>query len=403
MSSPQDSSRILDKDLGTPSIEDDTEPRPYKNRGVRRVNIQPYDYSVRSLMDMVVDGDLILNPDYQRKYRWDDAKASRFIESLILNIPVPVVYLSEEADTRYTIIDGQQRLVSLLRFTRPEEAEILFKQQNIKPLNLSGLQVREDLNDKSFRELEIIDRNSLQKRHVRCICILNESDSALKYEVFERLNTGSIKLTPQEIRNCIYRGSFNDLLSETSKNKQFQDLIKLPEKDKHNMKDMELVLRFYAYRDFASDYNDNLNEYLNEYMEQNRVISDARKYDLLKIFNETIELIYKILGPGIAFRKPYDRENPNDGRWYKNQINAAIYDSQMINYSLLPSSDKLSDTLIESIREATFSVFSNDKYWNAISYGTSLKGRVKTRVEKLYEYLSELEIPISSLKETIKR
>jgi len=380
-------------------IEDNIDETPYRNKGTRRVQTQPYDYAVRSLMDMVVDGDLILNPDYQRNYRWDDEKASRFIESLILNIPVPVVYLGEEPDTSLTVIDGQQRLSSLLRFTRPQELDILFKDDgvDIKPLVLTGLKVRADLNDKNFRELPITDRNALQKRHIRCICILNESDAALKYEVFERLNTGSVELTPQEIRNCTHRGPFNQLLLELAQNSNFQELIALSKKRQHTMKDAELILRFYSYRDLSPDYNENFTEYLNEYMEDHRNISAGLKHELSKIFTKTVDLIYKILGPGIAFRKPWDRDSPEDGRWTLTSINGAIYESQMINYSLLPPIDALNETQIGDIKKATLEVFSDEKYWESISYGTATKSRVIRRASILHAKFSEI-VPTSPLK-----
>lgn len=206
-------------------VEESIENIPYRNKEPRRVQTQPYDYAVRSLMDMIVDGDLLLNPDYQRNYRWDDEKASRFVESLVLNIPVPVIYLSEEPDTTLTVIDGQQRLASVLRFTRPDELAPLFSSIPIESLTLNGLRLRSDLNGRTFRELPLEDRNALQKRHIRCIVILSESDPTLKFEVFERLNTGSVELTDQEIRNCVHNGSFNDLLLKAARDPKYQELI----------------------------------------------------------------------------------------------------------------------------------------------------------------------------------
>ncbi|MBD1995602.1 DUF262 domain-containing protein [Leptolyngbya sp. FACHB-541] len=296
-------------------VEEDIENSPYRSKAARRVQTQPYDYAVRSLMDMIVDGDLILNPDYQRKYRWDDEKASRFVESLLLNIPVPVLYLSEEPDTKLTVIDGQQRLASLLRFTRPDELNPLFSSIPLQSLTLQGLRVLSDLNGKTFRELSQEDRSSLQKRHIRCMVILNESDPMLKFEVFERLNTGSVELTDQEVRNCIQNGPFNKLLLESASNTKCQELIELPKKTRSNMKDAELVLRFFAYRDLSKDYNSNYTEYLNEYMDENRKISTARYEELLNLFNKTVDLLYQILGPRVAFRRPRNRSNPPEGGW----------------------------------------------------------------------------------------
>jgi len=341
-------------------------------------------------MDMIVDGDLILNPDYQRKYRWDDEKASRFVESLLLNIPVPVLYLSEELNTKLTVIDGQQRLASLLRFTKPNELNPLFSSIPLQPLVLQGLRVLSELNGKTFRELSQEDRSSLQKRHIRCMVILNESDPMLKFEVFERLNTGSVELTDQEVRNCIQNGPFNNLLIEAASDTKYQELIELPKKTRSNMKDAELVLRFFAYRDLSKDYNDNYTEYLNEYMDENRKISTARYKELLNLFKNTVELIYQILGPRVAFRRPRNREDlPNSG-WAHTYINGAIYESQMIAYSCLPAHDKLSLEQVELIRDATFKTFNKDNYWNSIFQGTAQSRKVKRRTQTLYSSLKEI-------------
>ncbi|GAB4367559.1 MAG: hypothetical protein Kow00121_05950 [Elainellaceae cyanobacterium] len=371
-------------------VEEGIENSPYRSKAARRVQTQPYDYAVRSLMDMIVDGDLILNPDYQRNYRWDNEKASRFVESLLLNIPVPVLYLSEEPDTKLTVIDGQQRLASLLRFTRPDELDPLFSSIPLEPLTLQGLRVRSDLNDKTFRELSQEDKSSLQKRHIRCMVILNESDPTLKFEVFERLNTGSVQLTDQEVRNCIQSGPFNDLLLKAASNPKYQELIGLPKKTQKSMKDAELVLRFFAYRDLSKDYNDNYTEYLNEYMDEHRKISTARYQDLLNLFNRTVELVYQILGPRVAFRRPRNRENLPESGWAHTYINGAIYESQMIVYSCLPEYDELSSEQVELIRNATYQTFNNDSYWNSIFQGTAQLRKVKRRTQSLYLSLKEV-------------
>ncbi len=372
-------------------VEDLMEDRPYRKKEARKVQTQPYDYAVRSMMDMVVDGDLLLNPDYQRNYRWDDEKASRFVESLLLNIPVPVIYLSEEPDTTFTVIDGQQRLSSLLRFIRPEEVETVFKDDiEIEPLILKNLRVRSDLNDKSFKELSREDKSALQKRHMRCIVILNESDLALKFEVFERLNTGSVKLTDQEIRNCIHRGNFNSLINDLSKNHKFQELISLPKKHQKDMKSAELVLRFFAYRELPPDYNENYTEFLNEYMDENRVIGASKRDSLNNLFENSINCLYDILGPGIAFRKPWNRQNPMEGRWTHTSINGAIYESQMIVYSCLPNRQAITSDKMEEIRNKTFEIFADDGYWDAVSQGTATKARVLKRSLKLHDKLKEV-------------
>jgi hypothetical protein len=375
------------------SIEDENiEDIPYRSQDPRRLNTQPYDYAVRGLMDMIVEGDLKINPEYQRNYRWSDTQASRFVESLLLNIPVPVIYLNEEKDTKLTVIDGQQRLASLLRFIKPEELEVnpLFNSMFLKPLVLRELKVLSQLNGRTIRELSPEDRSTLLKRHIRCIVILNESDSMLKFEVFERLNTGSVNLTDQEVRNCIYNGPLNDLLIKAAQYEKYQELIKLPSTEQNNMKDAELVLRFFAYRELPEYHSGNYTEYLNYYMEEHRIISNARYQELLNIFEKTVNLCHGILGAGIAFRKPDNRENPLNSGWAKNFINGAIYDSQMIIYSFLPELDQLSSENIEQIRNATYQAFADDDYWKSISGGTARSTQIKRRITSLYNSIAEV-------------
>ncbi|HFK2006789.1 TPA: DUF262 domain-containing protein [Pseudomonas aeruginosa] len=358
---------------------------PYEPVGERKVLIQQYDYAVRTLMDMVIEGELTLDPDYQRQYRWSDDKASRFIESILLNIPVPVVYLAEEPDGSFSVIDGQQRLTSLFRFLKPGELASVFEDVGLEELTLEGLKVRSELNGKKYMELHRVDRSAIAKRAMRCIVVLNESDSTLKFEVFERLNTGSASLTDQEVRNCIYRGSLNSLIKKLARNAKFQEMISLPSSSRRDMKDAELILRFFSYRALsdAAEYSDNYTEYLNSYLEENREISDSVCDQLEGLFESTIDLIYDSLGPGVAFRKPADRNNPEASGFAQNLINGAIYESQMISFSRLIEAGASA----EDVREKALSAFSDDDYWGALFSGTAQKSKALRRSSVLTDLL----------------
>lgn len=359
-------------------IEDIEPEEPYEAVGERKVLIQQYDYAVRTLMDMITEGDLIVDPDYQRNYRWPDSKASRFIESIALNIPVPVLYMAEEADGTFSVIDGQQRLTSLFRYFRPSELESVFPGKLLEELVLEGLQVRSDMNGRKFVDLNRTDRSVLAKRPIRCIVVLNESDSTLKFEVFERLNTGSASLTDQEVRNCIYRGSYNKLIKKLAANEKFRELIALPDNSSNMMKDAELVLRFFAYRELSedADYSDNYAEFLNTHMEESREISPTLAAQKEELFNKTVDIIYDTLGPGIAFRRPTVRENPTKGVFVQTAINGAIYESQMIAVSRFVESDR---KMTKNFGKKVFSAFSDDQYWNSLFQGTSQKTKALRR------------------------
>jgi hypothetical protein len=368
-------------------IDDSLGSAPYSNEGERKVLIQQYDYAVRTLMDMVVEGDLVLDPDYQRQYRWPDEKAARFIESIVLNIPVPVLYLTEDNDGTFSVIDGQQRLTSLLRFIKPHELSSLYPDRQLKPLELNDLRVRPDLNGMSYASLPRLDKSALAKRPIRCIVILNESDTTLKFEVFERLNTGSVSLTDQEVRNCIYRGSYNQLIKRLATNEDFHDLLNLPESLSKAMKDAELVLRFLAYKELSNetDYADNFAEYLNKHMEDRRVITEDMAKRLQDEFDATVKVVKRVLGPGIAFRKPSNREDSSSATFAQNKINGAIYEAQMISFSrYLANGRTLSDT---ELKERTLRAFSDDVFWNALFQGTAQRRKAIDRSRILTDLL----------------
>lgn len=368
-------------------IDDSLGSAPYSNEGERKVLIQQYDYAVRTLMDMVVEGDLVLDPDYQRQYRWSDEKAARFIESIVLNIPVPVLYFAEDSDGTFSVIDGQQRLTSLLRFIKPNELSSLYPDRQLEPLDLRDLRVRPDLNGRSFMLLPRLDKSALAKRPIRCIVILNESDTTLKFEVFERLNTGSVSLTDQEVRNCIYRGSYNQLIKRLAANEDFHELINLSEGLSKAMKDAELVLRFFAYRELSNEteYADNFAEYLNKHLEDRRVVGEDMARRLQDEFTATIQVIKRVLGPGIAFRKPSNREDPSSGTFAQNKINGAIYEAQMISFSrYLATGRTLSDI---ELKERTLRAFSDDIFWNSLFQGTAQRRKAIDRSRILTDLL----------------
>lgn len=368
-------------------VEEDINDVPYAAITERKVVIQPYDYPVRTLMDMIVDGDLRLDPDYQRQYRWSDEKASRFIESVLLNIPVPVLYLAEEPDGSFSVIDGQQRLTSLMRFIKPNELDAIFPETELDELLLNGLKVRSEINGKRYTDLDRADKSAIAKRPVRCIVVLNESDSTLKFEVFERLNTGSASLTDQEVRNCIYRGSYNSLIKELAANKKFIEMATLPESEWNTMKHAELVLRFFAYRDLTenTEYSGNMAEYLNNHMELNREISPLRAEQERRNFQETVDILYEVLGPSVAFRKPIDRNTPMTSSYAQNLINGAILESQMIAISRMVSLG-VSHSPAE-LKERLINAFNLESYWNCLFQGTAQRSKVMRRNETLTNQL----------------
>ena len=162
----------------------------------RTVKTQDIEYDLETLLKRVQSNVIKLDPDYQRRHRWTDETSSRLIESLILNIPVPTIFISQDIDVddendpgvaRYTVIDGQQRLTAIVRFLEND-------------LALEGLQALSELNGALRRDLPPFLARRLEERTLRCLRIDSTLDPQVKYDIFERLNTGSVKLEPQELR-----------------------------------------------------------------------------------------------------------------------------------------------------------------------------------------------------------
>lgn len=310
-------------------------------------------------------GDLILDPEFQRRYVWDNKKASLLIESILLEVPIPVIYLAEE-DGKFTVIDGQQRLRSFFRFLNNE-----FK--------LRGLSVLSELNGKYFKDLDKEKQRKIEDATLRVIEIRKESHSDVKFEIFERLNVGAVKLNDQELRNCIYRGKYNDLIKELAEDRDFLFLLGLKEPHKR-MYDRELVLHFLAfYNQTYLKYKPPMKQFLNREMENNRNISEEKIKELRRAFKETVSMVKSVFGDK-AFRRfiPGDEKDPN-GRWEIRKINIGLFEIIMFGFSRYAKNQII--PLSDVIREELLHMMTSDKeFVESISdSGTTSIVKVTTR------------------------
>ena len=162
-------------------------------------------------------GDLIVDPEWQRNYVWNRKQASKLIESFLLDIPVPVIYLAKTKDDKYEVIDGLQRLTSTFDFFGNEYA-------------LTSLdQLKEEIG-KKFKDLDKPLQRRLENATLRTFELSSDTDPNIHFIVFERLNTGGTKLNDMEIRNCLFRGKLNDLIKELAANESFKACLGLTEK-----------------------------------------------------------------------------------------------------------------------------------------------------------------------------
>lgn len=195
----------------------------------RKVDFKTYDISVKELISMVSDGIVNISPDYQRKFRWDNVRQSLLIESVFLGIPVPSLYMATNSDATWEVIDGLQRISTIIRFAADLDSPARKKIGKLDLLQLTGLEKLSLMNGKTIDQLSTSLRLDFLLKPLKIVTLSDKSDAQVRFDLFERLNTGGLTLSDQEIRNCVYRGRFNDFICRLSKDKRLKKLTKKPQ------------------------------------------------------------------------------------------------------------------------------------------------------------------------------
>ena len=337
----------------------------------RKVSTQPLDLSVQTLVEQWTLDVLVL-PEIQRQYVWDDGKASRLVESLLLKIPIPVLYFAETEEAKFEIIDGHQRVRSIARYMSNEFA-------------LSGLPFLKEFNAYRFHQLPPREQRFLKMRTLRAVIIGVESHPAMKFEIFERLNTGAISLNAQELRNSTYRGALNRALRELASEESFRTLIgtKQPRK---RMVDEELVLRFLALSDGLESYRPSLKRFLNRFMECHRLDGPAYIERAMQEFRLTAERAVSLFGRS-AFRII-----GHDGVPLERNVNRALYDAEMLACRWL-TADPMNDdstTLFGAIGD----LCKNTDFLDAIGRATGDRSRTLIRVRMMVQAFKDAGLAV---------
>jgi uncharacterized protein with ParB-like and HNH nuclease domain len=264
----------------------------------RNVSFDSYDITVRQVYDMILKNMIDIAPEYQRHFKWDEKRQSQLIESLFLGIPVPSLFMATNKDSTWEVIDGLQRLTTLINFigTFEETKSIIPKFQELRLQELDKL---DTFNNLTYRELPTPIQIMFQTRSLRITVLNDRSDFKVRYDLFERLNTGGIILHAQEIRNCIFLGPFNDFLKDCVRNADFQNVIKMTKNAERNRSLEELVLRFFAYYEDTDKFDHSVNEFLNDYMAK-KSKNLSNKPELLDIFSQTFKYINQNAPNGIV-------------------------------------------------------------------------------------------------------
>ncbi len=264
----------------------------------RNVSFDNYDITVRQLYDMIIERQIELQPEYQRHFIWDDVRQSQLIESVFLGIPVPNLFMATNNDSTWEVIDGLQRLTTIVNFVG-NQSTIERTNPKSKKLKLNGLDKLSSMNGLKYEDLPTSTQFMFMTRPVRVTVLNDKSDFNVRYDLFERLNTGGVILHPQEIRNCVYLGDFKDFLIECSQNGHFTNSVKMTENSERTGSREELVLKFFAYYEYRNEFVHSVKGFLNDYMAR-KTKNFSNKQELRNIFERTFEVIDSLLPNGIV-------------------------------------------------------------------------------------------------------
>ena len=317
--------------------------------------LQSSDFSLKGLREMVESETIDLTPKYQRRQRWDKRRQSQLIESFLLNIPVPPIYLSEEEYGIYSIIDGKQRVTAVSDFLGNSFA-------------LSGLTSFPEINRHKFRDLPKSLQNALRVRpFLRVITLLKQSEPELKYEVFLRLNRAGIRLNNQEIRNVAFRGCLNDEIYLAGENQFLRRRLNIlgpGSKAFQQMLDAELVLRFLTLRQDWEKFSGSFSRSMDQFMLEKAHIGEDEARELVGAFNTAISRVEDLWGDR-AFQR-WDRN-----QWRRKAL-AGLYDAQML------ACDHLTNEQFNQLRKvrqqvlrATRQLFKDSDFEESVRLGTN--------------------------------
>ncbi len=337
-------------------------------------NITSYgaDYDVRGLVDRLVKGDIIV-PPFQRAYVWKQTDASSFIESLLLGLPVPGIFLSTEKEAnKLLVIDGQQRLRTLQFFysgffdPKPtEEKKKIFKLVEVQP----------QFEGKTYETLSEKDKRRLDNAILHATIIKQETpldgDTSI-YHIFYRLNAGGMILKPQEIRRAAFHGPLLDKITELNSHAAWREIFGKVNK---RLKDEELILRFIALYFDANTYTKPMEEFLNSFASGHNKPPVEFLKNIEKIFLDTIDMAHKTLGAK-SFR-------------VVRAINAAVFDSIMVGLARRLNQGPITD--IASLKDAYETLMKNPEYLKATSKGTSDEATVAFRLDLSTKAFSQIK------------
>jgi len=326
----------------------------------------PADYTLSVLEQMWNQGDIVV-PAFQRKFVWTIEQSSLLIESLLMGLPVPQAFFFVEAEGRNLVIDGLQRIMSIVYFFSGYFGDENYQGKKTV-FRLTGLSEKSPYAGKTFEELSEAQKRKLKNSVLRVINVRQlgpKDDDTSAYHIFERLNTGGTPLTAQEIRHCVFHGPLVDLLSDLNKDQNWRRILGKTTFDKHQ-KDTELLLRVLAFATRADRYEKPMKEFLNKTMSHYK---DARSPAIKKfasLFPEICKIVVEKLG-----ERPF---HP------KGRVNASALDSVM---SVLIAREGVPADISERYQ----ALFSDPNFVDTLSVSTSVSAVVKQRLAAVQRHI----------------
>ncbi len=331
------------------------------------VDVREDPHSVFGWMRKLDKEQLIINPEFQRNLVWKLEQKSKFIESVLLNIPVPPLYVNQNKEGKYIIVDGLQRTSTLSEFINDK-------------FQLTGLQVLTNLNNCTFSNLDPTLQTKIEDKKLWIYVIKPSVPLPMVYDIFHRINTGGTQLTRQEIRNCFYIGKATRLLKQLSEQEYFKQAVDWGISPKR-MKDREAVLRYLAFRifDYKTDYRNDMDAFLGQAMETINKMPDNQIDDIRHDFERVMNRTYNFFGER-NFRLPTD--------FTRGRINIALLES--VGYFFSVNSDAFLRKHRKKILENYEKLLNHPDFIDAIRHSTSDIKRVKNRFNLAQEILGKV-------------
>jgi len=377
-------------------LETDQDIGEFKTESFSSAVVSGNDWTAETLVNQIDKGNIQLNPDFQRRDAWDKKRKSKFIESLILGLPIPQVVLAESKERRgsYIVLDGKQRLLSIRQFSAmPDDPDY-------EQLKLSTLEIRSDLKGKNLQSLRddltlYDDLAAFENQPIRTIVIKNWPNEEFLFHVFLRLNTGSVPLSPQELRQALHPGMFMKYLDDaSSESEALQDILKLKKPD-FRMRDAELLLRFFSFKNYLSRYSGTLKVFLDDACKDlNEQWGD--KEETLKAQLASFELAHKSLK--LVFNG--NQYKKWGGASYESRFNRAVFDVLMFTFAIKEVRDSAEGK--ESCVEAAFKSLcsTNQKFLSSIESTTKSLGATHARLSIWVTELNKIldvDLPVPKL------